>query len=125
MKIPKGYLPVMPYLIVTDAYKFIAFAQEVLGASLRYESPREEGVIMHAELQIQEAVIMFCDATSVYSPRPAGMFLYLSNADEIYTKAMAAGCKILAPLEDRPYGRGFGFEDVWNNQWWINTPLEQ
>ncbi|MES2777310.1 MAG: VOC family protein [Bacteroidota bacterium] len=122
MKLPEGYLPVMPYLIVKDARKFIAFAKDILGASVRHETPREEGVIMHAELQVEQAVIMFCDATEVYHPKSAGMFLYLSNADTIHDKAVAAGYKLLTPLEDRPYGRGFGFADEWENQWWINTP---
>ncbi|MEO7309392.1 MAG: VOC family protein [Chitinophagaceae bacterium] len=122
MKIPEGYLPVMPYLIVKDATKFIDFAKAILGASMRHETLREQGVIMHAELQIEQAVIMFCDATDTYPPRSAGMFLYLSDADTIHEKAVAGGYNILTPLEDRPYGRGFGFEDEWNNQWWINTP---
>jgi PhnB protein len=124
MKIPEGYLPVMPYLIIKDAHKFIEFAKNIFSATLRYEHPRSEGVIMHAELQVQQAVIMFCDATEEYQPRSAGMFLYLDNADEIYGKAVAAGCKILTGLENRSYGRGFGLEDEWGNQWWVNTPLE-
>ena len=125
MKIPEGYLPVMPYLIVKGAHKFIQFSKDIMGATVRHETPREEGVIMHAELQIQQAVIMFADATEQYPPCSAGMFLYVDNADEIYEKAVAGGLKILVPLEDRPYGRGFGFEDKWNNQWWINTPLDK
>jgi PhnB protein len=125
MKIPEGYLPVMPYLVVSDAQKFIEFAKSIFSAILRYEQPRsEEGVIMHAELQIQQAVIMFCDATEEYRPCTAGMFLYLDNADEIYERAVDGGLKILIGLEDRSYGRGFGFEDEWNNQWWVNTPLK-
>ena len=123
MKIPDGYLPIMPYLIVKDAQKFIAFAKNIFSATLRYEHPRSEGVIMHAELQIQQAVIMFADATAQYLPCSAGMFLYLDNADEIYARAKAGGFNILVGLEDRDYGRGFGFEDEWGNQWWVNTPL--
>ncbi|MEP7141575.1 MAG: VOC family protein [Ferruginibacter sp.] len=123
MKIPEGYLPVMPYLIVNNAHKFIEFAKAIFSATVRYEHPRSEGVIMHAELQIQQAVIMFADATEVYKPCSAGMFLYLDNADEIHTRAVAAGLKIITGLEDRNYGRGFGFEDEWGNQWWVNTPL--
>jgi len=124
MKIPEGYLPVMPYLIVKDAHKFIEFAQTIFSATLRYEHPRSEGIIMHAELQIQQAVIMFCDATEAYLPRSAGMFLYLDNADEIHARVTAGGLKMITPLEDRNYGRGFGFEDEWENQWWVNTPLD-
>ena len=123
MQLPDGYLPIMPYLIVKDTAKFILFMEDVFNAKLRYSAPRSEGIIMHGELQIEQAVIMFCDATDDYAPRPAGMFLYVSNADEIFNKAVAKGCPVLAALDDRPYGRGGGFGDEWDNQWWVNTPL--
>jgi len=123
MKIPAGYLPIMPYLIVKDAAKFSTFMQEVFGAIERLNIPRSEGLLMHGELQIQDAVIMFADATDAYQARAAGMFLYVSNADEVYDKVVAKGFTILNGLEDRDYGRGFGFADEFGNDWWVNTPL--
>ena len=113
----------MPYLIVKDAYRFLDFAKDVLGATQQYLAPRSEGVIMHAELRIEQAVIMFADATEAYTPFPGSIFLYISNADAIYEKVKTAGLKELMPLEDRDYGRGFGFADNFGNNWWINTPL--
>jgi PhnB protein len=123
MKIPANYLPVMPYVIVKDAYRFLAFAKKIFGATQQYLAPRSEGVIMHAEIRIEDAVIMFADATEVYLPCTAGIFLYLSNADKVYENVVAAGLKLLIPLEDREYGRGFGFADDFGNQWWVNTPI--
>lgn len=121
MNIPEGYLPVMPYLIVKDAARFIQFMETIFAARLRYSENRPEGGILHGELQIEEAVIMFCDATQKYLPRPAGMFLYVSNAEEIIRRAVAAGATLLTEIADRPYGRGGGFADAWGNQWWVNT----
>jgi len=123
MKIPDNYLPIMPYLIVKDAYKFLDFAKNIFGAAQQYLAPRSEGVIKHAEIRIEDAVIMFADATETFSPFPASMFLYISNADQVYEKVKAAGLKMLQPLENRDYGRGFGFEDDFGNNWWVNTPL--
>lgn len=123
MKIPAQYLPVMPYLIVKDAYSFLQFAKDIFGATQQYLAPRSEGVIMHAELRIEEAVIMFADATDTYKEFPAGIFLYLSDADKIHERVVAAGLPILQPLEDRDYGRGFGFADNFGNNWWVNTPM--
>jgi PhnB protein len=122
MQLPEGYLPIIPYLVVKDSAKFINFMESIFHAKLRYSALREEGVIMHGELQIEQAVVMFCDATANYQPKPAGMFLYVENADEIFNRAMAAGMPQLAELADRPYGRGGGFGDEWGNQWWVNTP---
>jgi uncharacterized glyoxalase superfamily protein PhnB len=56
---------------------------------------------------------------------PAGVFLYVENADEIFDRAMEAGAPLLSELSDRPYGRGCGFGDEWGNQWWVNTPPVQ
>ena len=123
MKLPANYLPVMPYVMVKDAYRFLEFAKDIFGATQQYLVPRSEGVIMHAELRIEDAVIMFADTTTDYPPFPAGIFLYISNADKVYEKVVAAGLKLLMPLEDRDYGRGFGFADDFGNQWWVNTPL--
>ncbi|MES1249871.1 MAG: VOC family protein [Chitinophaga rupis] len=123
MKIPDNYLPVMPYLLIKDAYRFLAFAKDIFDATQQYLAPRSEGVIKHAEIRIGDAVIMFADATDTYPVRPAGMFLYVPDADKIHQRVVAAGFELLNPLENRDYGRGFGFEDGFGNQWWVNTPL--
>jgi uncharacterized glyoxalase superfamily protein PhnB len=125
MKLPQGYLPVMPYLIVPGAYKFIDFMKAVFNAEVRFLAPREEGVIMHAELQIQDAVIMFADATEQYQAMPAGVFLYLDGVDEIFARALANGATQLQELADREYGHGGGFADAFGNHWWVNTPIEK
>jgi len=122
MKIPDNYLPVMPYLMVKDAYKFLEFGKKIFGATQQYLIERSPGVIMHAELRIEQAVIMFADATDVYPEFPGGVFLYVSDAGAIHRRVEEAGLKLLMPLEDRDYGRGFGFADNFGNQWWVNTP---
>lgn len=123
MKIPEIYNPVMPYLLVKDAYRFLAFAKDVFGATQQHLEPRSEGVIKHAEIRIGEAVIMFADATDDFPVFPASIFLFVEDADKVYDKSMAAGLTQLMPLEDRPYGRGFGFADDFGNSWWVNTPI--
>ncbi len=125
MTIPDGYLPVMPYLVIEGAYKFVDFMKTVFNAEVRFLAPREEGVIMHAELQIQQAVIMFCDATRDYKAFPGSVFLYLDGVDDIFEKALANGAVQLQELADRDYGRGCGFADAFGNHWWVNSPIEK
>lgn len=121
-KIPGNYLPIMPYLILKNAKAFEEFMIEVFGAKLQYTTPRSEGVIMHAELKIGDAVIMFADATGEYTPRPAGMFIYVESVDKIYRAAMAKGAKSLTKPATQNYGYSAGFEDAWGNQWWVVEP---
>lgn len=119
MKIPKEYLPIMPYLIVKDAGAFKVFMKEVFGATEQLMVPRDEHLIMHGELKIGDAVIMYADATGKYGERPAGMFIYVENVDKLYKAAMEKGAKSLMPPQKMDYGYTAGFEDAWGNQWWI------
>ena len=112
----------MPYLIVKDAKAFKTFMSEVFGATEQYLAARDEHLIMHGELKIGDAVIMYADATEKYGARPAGMFLYVENVDGIYKKALEKGAKSLTPPAKMDYGYSGGFEDAWGNQWWIVEP---
>ncbi len=125
MKLPDGYLPVMPYLVIQGASSFIDFMKVVFNADVRYIAPRDDSTIMHAELQIQDAVIMVCDATPEFKAFPGSVFLYLDGVDDIFSKALVHGALQLQELADRDYGRGCGFADAFGNHWWVNTPIEK
>jgi PhnB protein len=119
MKIPKEYLPVMPYLIIKNAKAFKEFMMSVFGATEQLIVPRDEHLIMHGELRIGDAVIMYADSTEKYKERPSGMFIYMENVDNTYKAAMEKGTKNLMIPQTMDYGYTAGFEDAWGNQWWI------
>jgi PhnB protein len=121
LNIPANYQTIMPYLIIKDAAGFTAFAEKVFGASQTYKVMRGENIIMHAEIMIGEYTIMFADATDEYQPRPAGLFIYVDNADETYKKAIEAGATSVTALSDQPYGRSGGVQDSFGNTWWITS----
>ena len=121
LKIPQGYQQVMPYLIVKDAAAFIDFMKRVFGAVEKYRAMRDEYTIAHAEVQAGDSTIMLADATAEYQPRPAGMFIYVKNADETYATALANGATSIMPPADQPYGRSCGIEDPFGNTWWPAT----
>ncbi len=125
MKLPENYQIVMPYLIITGAQQFIEFTKAVFNAKETHNHARSEGVIMHGEIMIGESTIMFADATPQFSPRTAGMFVYVENADETYKKALANGATSIMPVTDQPYGRTCGIQDPFGNIWWPTTPLEK
>ena len=120
-KIPANYQTVMPYLIVKDATKFIAFTEKVFGATQTYKAMRDETTIMHAEIMIGESTIMLADATDKYKTQPAGLFVYVENADETFKKAMEAKVKVISQVADQPYGRSGGVTDPFGNIWWITS----
>lgn len=122
MQVPSNYNRLMPYLILPNAGGFIPFMEEVFGATLQLTVPRSEGVIMHAELRIGDAVIMFADATEQFAAHPAGLFIYVENADETYQKALAAGASSLMEPAKMDYGYTCGFHDPFGNDWWATEP---
>ena len=118
MKIPAQYNRLMPYLIIPDAAGFIVFMKNVFGAEEQMLVPRSEGVIMHGELRIGDAVIMFADVTPEFAARPAGIFIYVDSVEDTYKKAMTAGAvSIMEPMQ-QPYGFTCGFKDMFGNDWW-------
>ena len=110
----------MPYLIVKNAAGFIDFLKSVFGATERFKMMREDDVtVRHAEVDIDGSIIMLAEATAEYVPSPAGMFIYVDNADEAFAKAIELGAKSIMPLQDQDYGRSGGVKDPFGNQWWI------
>jgi len=122
MQIPSPHNRLMPYIIIPNAYKFIEFMKNVFGVTEQIIVPRSEGVVMHGELRIGEAVIMFADTTEQIAARPAGIFIYVDNVDETYKKALAAGAASLMEPMQQPYGYTCGFHDPFGNDWWPVEP---
>jgi len=58
---PTGYNSVSPYFIVNGGQKFISLIKKIFDAEelRRYDMP--DGSIMHAEIQIDDSVIMIGD----------------------------------------------------------------
>lgn len=118
MNIPPQYNKLMPYLIVPNATTFLSFMKEVFGAEEQIIVPRSEGVIMHGELRIGDAVIMFADVTPEFAARGAGMFIYVENVGDTYIKAIQAGAVSTMEPMQQPYGLTCGFKDAFGNDWW-------
>ncbi len=122
MKIPENYLPVMPYIIVEKANDFLDFTKKVFGAKEQMIVPDENDPargIMHGEVRIHDAVIMFANSTDIWHQKTAGMFIYVGNVDTVYMTALESGSKSLQQPEKKEYGYSAGFEDPFGNQWWI------
>jgi uncharacterized glyoxalase superfamily protein PhnB len=123
MKIPAQYLPVMPYIIVNDAKAFLQFTKDVFSATEQIIVPGEgERSIMHGEIKIHDAVIMFADKPESIATRPCGMFIYVENVDDVYKKAIDNNVISLMTPCQQEYGYTAGFQDAFENQWWIVQP---
>ncbi|HEV2186341.1 MAG TPA: VOC family protein [Stellaceae bacterium] len=131
--IPDGYPSLTPYLIVADAAGAIAFYERAFGAKLRLRLVRPDGKIGHAELDIGGSVVMLADeypamdakAPSAYGGTPVSLHLYVTDADAVAAKAVAAGAVLKRPVADQFYGDRLGtLQDPFGHVWHIATHIE-
>ncbi len=121
MEKPIVHQTVMPYLILQDAEAFIKFATEVFNAKELSRHLDDQGEIRHAEIIIGDSTIMMGQSTGDYPSMPAGLFIYVKDADTCFQKALDAGASIINKLSDQEYGRTGGVLDPCNNTWWITS----
>jgi uncharacterized glyoxalase superfamily protein PhnB len=130
--IPPGYTTVTPSITLSDAPKAIEFYKKALGATERMRMPGPDGKIMHAEIQVGNAIIMMNDecmgqrSAKSIGGSPVSFYLYFENADTAFQKAIAAGGKQIAPLTDMFWGDRMGcIEDPFGIQWTIATRMKE
>lgn len=131
--IPDGYRSVTPYLCIKNAAAALDFYQHAFGATERMRMTDPSGKIGHAEIGIGDSAIMLCDEfpdMDVRSPQAIGgtpvmMHLYVEDVDAFVARAVAAGAKLLSPVEDQFYGdRGGKLADPFGHTWWVATHVE-
>lgn len=123
--IPDGYHTVTPYLVTRNAAKLVDYLIRAFGATVKSQHSTPEGVVMHAEIQIGDSMIMLGEASEKWTGSTAMLYLYIPDVDSVYNQAIAAGGKSLREPTNEFYGdRGAGIEDEFGNQWWIATHIE-
>lgn len=120
---PEGHSSVSPYLITENAEAVITFLHAALGAvSLRrYDMP--DGSIMHAEVRIDDTVVMIGQAGGDWPPVPCHLHVYVPDVDGTYARAIEHGAaSVQEPTRkgDDPDRRG-GVKDPGGNTWWFAT----
>jgi uncharacterized glyoxalase superfamily protein PhnB len=67
---PRGTTTVSPYLIVDGASDTIDFLTRVFGAVELGRFPDSTGKLMHAEVRIEDSVVMIADGVEGWPPVP-------------------------------------------------------
>lgn len=119
MRIPDQYLPIMPYLILDKATAFLEFTKKVFEAKEQLIVPNKDGSIMHGEIRIGNAVVMFGQAGETWKAKTAAMYMYVSNVDNCYQQALKNGAESLEEPQQKEYGYSASFEDPFDNHWFI------
>lgn len=122
---PAGYNSVSPYLIVSGASETITFLQRVFGAVELRRFPDERGKIRHAEVRIDDTVVMIADEIEGWPAIPAHVHVYVKDVDATYRRALDAGAaSIQEPVKKDDEDRRGGVQDAGGTTWWIGTKVE-
>jgi PhnB protein len=131
--IPDDYQSAIPYLCVKDAAAAIEFYKKAFGAIEVLRIPDPSGKVGHAEIKIGNAPIMLSDEypeMQVVSPQTLGgtsvtIMIYFNDVDALAKQAVAAGAKLVRPVEDQFYGERSGkLEDPFGHWWSVATRTE-
>lgn len=113
-----GYNTVTPYLIAQPADELVDFVKQAFGAVESFRTTGSAGGL-HCEVRIADSVVMIGGGPT-FDPRPAAIHFYVSDVDEVYTRAVAAGATSLAAPSDQEYGeRIAAVKDIGGNEWYI------
>ena len=124
--IPDGYHSVTPYLVVPGVAQLLDFLKQAFAAQEVHSSMmRPDGTIMHAEVRVGYSVVMMGEPMGEFTPRPGSLYVYVSDTDAVYKRALHAGATSLTEPADQFYGdRNAGVQDPVGNRWWMATHQE-
>lgn len=130
--IPEGFHSITPHLVCEGAEQAIAFYRQAFDAVEIGRMPGPDGKIMHAMVRIGDSLVMLCDDFPEYGSRgPLALqgsavviHLYVSDADAVWERALAAGAKPIMAMGDAFWGDRYGqLTDPFGHRWAIATHL--
>ena len=120
---PEGYSSVSPYLMCADPEGLIAFLVAVFGAGQVRRFDRPDGSLMHAEMRIDDSIVMVGGGATQHLSSEVHIHLYVPDAAAVYERALAQGADAVQPPMRKSADddlRG-GFKDPAGNIWWVAT----
>ena len=122
---PDSYNSVSPYLVVADAAATIDFLKAVFGAVEICRHPAPDGSrIMHAEVRLDDTVIMLGDCSEGWPATPSHVHVYVPDVEATFQKGIQAGAASLQePSKKDDADKRGGFKDAWGTNWWVATKV--
>lgn len=115
MKLPDGWHSITPRIVTEDVAGLVGFLRDAFGATGDVHPERP------AVLRIGDSNLMISE-TGPRPTTPAFLYVYVSDTDATYDRAIGAGARSLEKPSDMPYGdRRAMIEDRWGNVWQIAT----
>jgi PhnB protein len=129
----EGYHAICPYMVVKGAAGAIEFYKKAFNAIEMMRITGTDGLVMHAEIKIDDSVVMITDETPnwpmIQSPPTVGgtplhIHLYTEDVDGLAKQAIEAGAVELMPVTDQGEDRRGGLVDPFGHVWWVATRIK-
>ena len=128
----------IPHLIVSNGLAALEFYQEAFGADQGHTMMQPEGKkLLHGELTLDGHKFFVSDefdpseGGTCKSPHTLGgtgvrITLQVDDADEIVERAVAAGARVLMPVQDMFWVARYGkIVDPFGHEWGINQQVKE
>ena len=123
--IPEGFHAITPYLLVPGAARLIDFISAAFQAQLISHEKRPDGAVMHASMRIGDSMLMLADPLPEFGSMPSSIYLYVTDCDTAYQRALSSGGVSVFPMMTLPSGQRYGaVKDPCGNIWWVATQVE-
>lgn len=122
-----------PYLRVRDGEAAIRFYRTVFGATEKFRLVEPSGRIGHVELEFGDTILMISEEfpeLGIHALDPDGpslcvLHLHVDDADEVVTRAVASGARMVREPADQFYGERSGtVRDPFGYDWSIGHSIE-
>jgi PhnB protein len=118
---PDGYATINPFIISDDSAGLIEFLKEVFAAAERPDARTmdQDGLLLHAEIVIGDATIMFGERKPDWPFTPSLLQVYVDDVSGTLEAARRLGATIVTE-PTAFFGVTFSrFRDSWGNLWWV------
>ena len=123
--IPEGFHTITPYLFAQGAASLIEFVSAAFEGELISHEKRPDGAVMHASMRIGDSTLMLADPPPEFGSMPSSIYLYVTDCDTVYQRALSSGGVSVFPMMTLPSGQRYGaVKDPCGNIWWVATQVE-
>lgn len=123
--VPSEYKTITIHLYVTDAERALKFYNTAFGAEVVIELKDAQGVLRHAELKIDDTIVMLSEGPQVQGGSSVAFQLYTGDVEALYESAVQAGAQEISPIEVKFFGDRQGrVKDPFGFEWVLATHME-
>lgn len=123
---PDGSTRVAPWVVTDDTGALLDFIAAAFDGEELARVALEDGTIGHGEIRIGDTVVLAFDRRPDWPVMPSLLRVYVPDADEAVTAAVAHGARVVTKATDMAWGDRTGrVRDPFGNIWWVVSRAEQ